>query len=75
MSARYIAAAIFEACNEDCDAFELWEDAYRIDAQLPVTADTLTALRQGRVVATEEALLGSIWVTGQSRHCWRVSTH
>ena len=66
MSARFVAAAIFEACGRDCDSYELWENAYRIDTALPLSARMVTGWRQAQLITTEEAILKSKWAIARS---------
>lgn len=67
MSARYIGAAIFDACSDCCDSYELWDGVYRIDVRLPVTAAMLDGDRQTRTIETEEAILNSAWAVSKSQ--------
>ena len=65
--ARLIAGAVFDGCGEDCDSFELWDGAYRIDARLPLTAGGLSRLHQAQVIAAEEAIARSRWAIARSK--------
>ena len=66
-SARIIAATIYNACRDECNSFELWENAYRIDAPIAAAAAMLGSTRQEQVVDTETALLDSGWAVAKSR--------
>lgn len=67
-SALFIAAAIFEGCGQDCDSYELWDNAYRIDAPLSLSGKQLTANRQEQVITAEESILGGRWAVAKSKH-------
>lgn len=67
-SALFIAAAIVDGCGEDCDSYELWENAYRIDARVSLSAGELTRQRQEHVIAAEESILSGRWTIAKSKH-------
>ena len=67
-AALFIGAAIFDGCGKDCDSYELWENAYRIDAPVSNYARGLTAQRQEQAIAAEESILRSRWAISKSAH-------
>jgi hypothetical protein len=68
ISALFVAAAIVDGCAEDCDSYELWENAYRIDAPVSLSSRELTRQRQEHVIAAEESILSGRWTIARSKH-------
>jgi len=62
-----VAAAIFEACSDMCESFEVWRGDHFLDCRFAVAERRLTRERQERCIAQEELLLQSRCAVAKSR--------
>jgi hypothetical protein len=63
-SAIQIGHVLFEACSDDCQSFDLWQDIKRLAVPrlfAPNTFDELSATHQELIVDTEERIAHSEW--------------
>ena len=65
-----IAQVLGDACSDNCDSFELWQEERKVDTApgfQPVSLAELTQAHQQIVVETEETILKSEWTIAQSK--------
>lgn len=65
-----IARALYDACSDICDSFELWQEERKVETAQgfePVSLAELTQAHQQIVLETEEAILNSEWSIARSR--------
>jgi hypothetical protein len=64
-----MAQALFDACSDSCQSFDLWQASRRISIpQLfqPMSFAELSAASQERVIRTEEQIAESEWLVAKS---------
>jgi hypothetical protein len=65
-----IAQVLGDACSDNCDSFELWQEERKVDTApgfQPLSLAELTQAHQQSVVEIGEAILKSEWTILQSK--------
>jgi hypothetical protein len=65
-----MAQALFDACSDNCQLFDLWQGTKRISIPRlfqPTSFAELSAASQERVMQTEEQIAQSEWLVAKSR--------
>jgi hypothetical protein len=69
-TARQMAQALFDACSDNCQSFDLWQVSKHISVPRlfrPLSFAELSAASQERVIQTKEQIAQSAWVVAKSR--------
>ena len=69
-NAIQIAHVLLDACADDCQSFDLWQETRRIPIPRlvePTTFDELSAANQQRAIETVEQIVQSEWAIAWSR--------
>jgi hypothetical protein len=69
-NAIQIAHALLDACSNDCQSFDLWQETRRIPIPRlvePTTFDELSAANQERAIETVEQVVQREWAIAWSR--------
>jgi hypothetical protein len=68
--AQQIAVALFDACSDSCQTFDLWQGGRQVPIRLPHRTASLRDLsdaHQDTVLGTEEIIARSDWAIARSR--------
>lgn len=63
-AAIQIAHVLFDACSENCQSYDLWQQSRRVAVPRlfkPGTFDELAAVHQERAIEVEEGIINSEW--------------
>lgn len=70
-AAGAISAQLFDACSDNCEAYDLWSGQRRVPIAGPplkrVSLDVLSAIHQETIVEVAKAISRSQWSVAQSR--------